>query len=220
MLVKFIRNRTSTFIVMYSLYLYFLGLSLRNTSKALESFKDCDRSYVSVWNWIQRFGSCQIYKRKRISAFVVDETVIQIGNSHYWLWICIEPIHRSILGINISNERNMFVAENFIRSLVDKYGRHTVYTDGGTWHPQACTFLHLKHRLHSSLEKSLIERVIQYFKDRTESFDDYYPCIINKKNKNCGLQHVYNWIRLFIYLYNTTIRNKIPYIKGGEINLS
>lgn len=220
MLVKFIRNRTSTFIVMYSLYLYFLGLSLRNTSKALESFKDCDRSYVSVWNWIQRFGSCQIYKRKRISAFVVDETVIQIGNSHYWLWICIEPIHRSILGINISNERNMFVAENFIRSLVDKYGRHTVYTDGGTWYPQACTFLHLKHRLHSPLEKSLIERVIQYFKDRTESFDDYYPYIINKKNKNCGLQHVYNWIRLFIYLYNTTIRNKIPYIKGGEINLS
>lgn len=63
---------------------------------------------------------------------------------------------------------------------------------------------------------------MQYFKDRTESFDDYcYPCIINKKkNKNCGLQHVYNWIRLFIYLYNTTIRNKIPYIKEGEIDLS
>jgi hypothetical protein len=31
----------------------------------------------------------------------------------------------------------MFVAENFLRSLVDKYGRHTtVYTDdGGTWYP-------------------------------------------------------------------------------------
>ena len=26
----------------------------------------------------------------------------------------------------------MFVAEKFIHSLVDKYGRHTVYTDGGT----------------------------------------------------------------------------------------
>ncbi|HEX6293689.1 MAG TPA: hypothetical protein VFZ46_00915 [Nitrososphaeraceae archaeon] len=45
----------------------------------------------------------------------------------------------------------MFVAENFIRSLVEKYGRHTVYTDdGGTWYPQqVCNFLHLKHRLHS-----------------------------------------------------------------------
>ena len=47
-----------------------------------------------------------------------------------------------------------------------------------TWYPQACNFLHLKHRLHSPLEKSLIERVMQYFKDRTECFDDYYPCIL------------------------------------------
>ena len=105
---------------MYSLYLYFLiGLSLRNTSRALEPFKDekNKRSYVSVWNWIQRFGSYQIYKRKRVSAFIIDETVMQIGNQHYWLWICIEPIHKSVLGINISDERNMFVAENFIRII-------------------------------------------------------------------------------------------------------
>ena len=192
---------------MYSLYLYFLGLSLRNTSKALEIFDDEKRSYIAVWNWIQRFGSCHIYsKRKRVSAFIIDETVIQIGRQHFWLWVCIEPIHRTILGMHISNERNMFVAENFIRSLVSKYGKHTVYTDGGTWYPQACNFLNLKHRLHSSLEKSLVERVMQYFKDRTESFDDYYPCI--NQNRNCDLLHVYNWIKLFIYLYNTTIRDK------------
>ena len=42
----FERNRTLTFIVMYSLYLYFLGLSLRNTSNALEPFKDQQRSHV------------------------------------------------------------------------------------------------------------------------------------------------------------------------------
>ena len=53
----------------------------------------------------------------------------------------------------------MFVPENFIIFLVSKYGIHTVYTDGGTWYPpKACRFLHLKHYLHSSLEKSMIER--------------------------------------------------------------
>ena len=102
--------------------------------------------------------SFQIYNSKRISAFIIDETVIQIGNQHFWLWIGIEPVHKSILGIYISEERNMFVAENFIRSLVSKYGKHTVYTDdGGTWYPQACSFLHLKHHLHSPLEKSLMK---------------------------------------------------------------
>ena len=115
----------------------------------------------------------------------------------------------------------MFVAENFIGSLVDKYGKHTVYTDGGTWYPQACNFLHLKHRLHSPLEKSLIERMMQYFKDRTECFDDYYPCINNNNNKqNCDLPHVYNWIKLFVYLYNAKIRNTILFKIGGEIVLT
>ena len=121
MLLRFVRNRTSTCIVMYSLYLYFLGLSLRNTSKALEPFKDQKRSHVAVWKWIQRFGSLQIYnKHRRISAFIIDETIIQIGSQHFWLWICIEPIHKSVLGIYISEERNMFVAENFIRSTCIK----------------------------------------------------------------------------------------------------
>ena len=68
----FVRNRTSTFIIIYSLYLYFLALSLRNTSKALEPFKDEKRRYVSVWNWIQRFVSYHLFKHNRISAFIID----------------------------------------------------------------------------------------------------------------------------------------------------
>ena len=82
MLLRFGRNRTSTIVVMYSLHLYFLGLSLRNTSRALDIFENEKRSHIAIWNWIQRFGSCNIYnKRKRISAFIIeDETAIQTGN--------------------------------------------------------------------------------------------------------------------------------------------
>jgi putative transposase len=219
MKIRFERNKTSSIIVMYSLYLYFLGLSLRNTSKALILFKDKQRSYVSVWNWIQRFGSCQIYnKRKRVTAFIIDETVIQIGSQHFWLWLCIEPIHSSVLGIYISEERNMIVAEKFIRSLVENYGKHTVYTDGGTWYDEACNVLRLKHYLHSSVEKSLMERVNQYFKDRIESFDDYYPCM---QKDGCNLFHVHNWIQFFVTMYNdTTINNNDFGLKEANITLN
>ena len=218
MQIRFERNRTSKIIIMYSLYLHFLGLSLRNTSRALVIFRDEKRSYVSVWNWIQRFGSCQIYKRKRVTAFIIDETtVIQIGNQHFWLWICIEPVHSSVLGIYISEERTMLVAEKFIRSLVERYGNHTVYTDGGTWYDEACNVLGLKHYLHSPLEKSLMERVNQYFKDRIESFDDYYPCMQN----DCNLLHVHNWIQFFVSMYNdTTTRNNEFEIKLMEVIVS
>ena len=154
---------------MYSLYLYFLGLNLRNTSKALVIFRDKKRSHVSVWNWIQRFGSFQIYKRKRVAAFIVNETVIQIGShQHFCLWFCIEPIYKSMFEIIFLGRENA-LAECFIESLVGKYGKHTVYTDGSTWYPsEAYNVLGSEHHyLHSPLEKSLIERVMQYFKDRT-----------------------------------------------------
>ena len=46
-----------------------------------------------------------------------------------------------------------------------------------------------------------MERVNQYFKDRTESFDDYYPC----RQMECNLFHVYNWIQFYVSMYNDTI---------------
>ena len=60
-------------------------------------------------------------KEKKATAYIIDETVIEIAKKHFWLWICIEPIHSSVLRIHISNERNMLVAEDFVRFLVEKY---------------------------------------------------------------------------------------------------
>jgi putative transposase len=54
----------------------------------------------------------------------------------------------------------MLVTDNFIRSLVEMYGLHAVYTHGNIWYHQACNFLHLKHRLYLPLDKSLTERVM------------------------------------------------------------
>ena len=115
-----------------------------------------------------------------------------------WLWVAIEPKNRQILALSISKERNMFVAERFISDVIKNHGKHPVSTDGGTWYPQACRFLRLKHHIHSSFEKSIIERTMQYIKDRTESFDDYFPC----KIKSCKLNHVRNWLNLFVNYHN------------------
>jgi hypothetical protein len=90
---------------------------------------------------------------------------------------------------------------SFLKSLVKLYGKHTVYSDGGPWYHEACDSLGLEHKLHSSFEKSIIERAMEYVKDRTEVFDDYYPC----KREDFNLKHVYNWIRLlFVFIYNAT----------------
>jgi putative transposase len=103
--------------------------------------------------------------------------------------------------MSISKERNMFVAVRFLSDIVDEYGKHSVSPDGETWYPQACQFLKLQHHLHSPFEKSIIERTIQYIKDRTEGFDDYFPC----KKKRCKLKHVQQWLNLFSDYYNKEI---------------
>ena len=195
------RNRTPSEYIGYGLYFYFSGLSLRRTSERLACF--VKRNHVSIWNWIQKYNPQKIAsKKKKVDEFVIDEAVIKVGSKVIWLWVAIEPKDKQILAISISKERNTFVAERFMSGLVRIHGRHPVSTDGGTWYPMACRFLKLKHHVHSPFEKSIIERTMQYIKDRTEGFDDYFPCRV----KNCKLKHVMNWLNLFADFHNSELK--------------
>ena len=198
------RIRTPSKDIGYGLYLYFLGLSTRNVTKALSFLHIVKRSHVSIWNWIQKYKPHKISaKRTETSEFIVDETAIKAGSELIWLWVAIEPENRQILALSITKERNMFVAERFLSGLVKIHGNHPVSTDGGTWYPQACGFLKVDHHIHSPFEKSIIERTVQYIKDRTECFDDYFPC----RKENCKLKHVLNWLNLFVIYHNKEVIN-------------
>ncbi len=196
------RNRTPSEYMGYGLYLYFSGLSLRRVSERLSFF--IKRNHVSIWNWIQKYKPMMVRtKQRRITEFIVDETLIKVGSELTWLLVAIEPQNRQTLALSISKERNMLIAEDrFLSDLVKSHGKHPISTDGGTWYPMACRFLKLDHHIHSSYEKSIIERTIQYIKDRTENFDDYFPCRL----KNCKLKHVRNWLRFFVGYHNREVK--------------
>ena len=196
------RNKTPSKYVYYGLHLYFSGLSLRKASERLSQIYK--RNHVSIWNWVQKYHPKKISSKKtKIMEYIVDETLIKVGSEYMWLWITIEPENKQILALTISKERNMFVAERHLSGLVKVYGKHPVSTDGGTWYPMACRFLGLDHHLHSSYEKSIIERTVQYIKDRTECFDDYFQC----RKKDCKLKHVRNWLNLFVDYHNKELKS-------------
>jgi putative transposase len=117
------------------------------------------------------------------------------------------------MGSRIFKERNMFVAERFLSDVVKEYGQHPVSTDGGTWYPPDCEFLKLKHHIHSPFEKSPIKRTMQYIKDRTEGFDDYFPC----RKKNCKLKHGQKWLNLFAHYYNKKIISQLYRVYLGTV---
>ncbi len=56
--------------------------------------------------------------------------------------MAIEPLAKVILGIRISFERAMLVAETFLKALVIEYGKHPLLsTDGGgTWYHKLVDF--------------------------------------------------------------------------------
>jgi len=43
-----------------------------------------------------------------------------------------------------------------------------------------------------------MERYIQVVKDRTECFDDYFPCM----EEDCDCAHVNNWLDLYALIHN------------------
>ena len=116
-----IRNKTPPEYIYHGLYLYFSGLSLRRTSQQLSCF--IKRNHVTIWNWIQKYHPQRLSsKSRRISEFIIDETLFKVGLEYVWLWVAIEPENRQILLLSISKERNMFVAERFMSD-----------TDQGLW---------------------------------------------------------------------------------------
>ena len=48
-----------------------------------------------------------------------------------------------------------------LKSLIKLYGKHTVYSDGGTQYPEVCDTLGREDKLHSQFERAL-----EYVKDR------------------------------------------------------
>jgi putative transposase len=57
----------------------------------------------------------------KIFEFILDETQIKVGSELIWLWVAIEPESKEVLRLNISKERNMFVAERFLSNVVKEY---------------------------------------------------------------------------------------------------
>ncbi|HEY6535793.1 MAG TPA: hypothetical protein VIY08_08385 [Candidatus Nitrosocosmicus sp.] len=72
-MIQQIRKRTEPKGIVCSLYLYFSGLSLRNTSKAISIF--VKRSHTAIRDWIQKYRPERLsYRKTKISEFIIDET--------------------------------------------------------------------------------------------------------------------------------------------------
>lgn len=193
------RNRTDPAVIRYALYLYFNSRSFRLAARSLSPVKI--RSHVAIWKWVQKYADCADRfrtDRRAVREIFVDETLLQIDGNDYWLWIAYEPSLDACLMMHLSRERTLFVCYQFFRQLRDRYGRKPIFTDGAQWYNEACRWLRLPHYVYGIEWKNLMERFIQHIKDRTECFDDHFPC----RKQGCDRQHVWNWLKLFVLYFH------------------
>jgi putative transposase len=102
-----IRNRTPSSYISYVLYLYFLGLSLRQVSERLSCF--IKRNHVSVWNWIQKHKPVRTISsiRKMFFGFVIDETLFEVVSGYNRLALGCQAKKEQIIARSNSKERNI-----------------------------------------------------------------------------------------------------------------
>lgn len=111
------RNRTNLKDIIYSINLYCDGLSLRKTFKMLSWF--VMRSHTGIRDWIQKSKPQRLLSQsKKISEFIIDETLIKVGSEYVWLSVTIAPKNSQILAVPVSRERNMLIAEKSISDFV------------------------------------------------------------------------------------------------------
>lgn len=202
------RTRTNPAVIRYGLYLYFNSRSFRLAARSLSPV--LRRSHVvAIWKWVQKYaGFADRFQtdRRAVRVIFVDETLLQIDGIDYWLWVAYEPNLDVCLAMHLSRERTLFVCYRFFRQLRDRYGRKPIFTDAAAWYNEACRWLRLPHHVYGTEWKNLMERFIQqHIKDRTECFDDHFPC----RKPDCDRQrHVWNWLKLFVLYLHTGMDRK------------
>lgn len=92
---------------------------------------------------------------------------------------------------------------NALNRLEQDLKGSNLYNVGTYWYNNACKRLRLKHIIYDTELTNLMERFIQQIKDRTECFDEYYPC----KCMSCKIYHLNEWTHLFMFIRSAAIRH-------------
>ena len=192
-----LRERTPVETMLYALFLYLGGLSLKGVKTRLLKI---NRSRTAIWKWIQKLSG--LIKNKIADdlpdVIIVDETCLQVKHMNLWFWYAIDPETRKIVHYKITWNRHNQTCKKFFQDLEKQYGKKPklVVADGGPWY-KILQRMGIPHEVVSGGVRSYVERVIETVKDRTRGFDNYFP---SRYVWVAG--HVKRWMDLYIFYYN------------------
>ena len=96
---------------------------------------------------------------EHIDTAIVDEISVSVAGRNVWLWPAVEPEHRTILTVMLTEARNALVAYSLFMDLRRRGVRHVI-TDSASWYRLAAGWTRLRHSVVYSL-RSYVERFIE-----------------------------------------------------------
>ncbi len=94
----------------YTIYLCLSGLSLRQSARALEALGFA-KSHETVKQWVHRSAdrAGNLILNEKADTTIVDETAVNVAGRQVWLWLAIEPEHRAVLALMLTEARNTLI---------------------------------------------------------------------------------------------------------------
>ncbi len=88
-----------------------------------------------------------------------------------------------------------------------RYGGVPIYTDGAGWCADACRWAGAEHAVYDRPLRNLMERMVQYIKDRTEAFDDLFPVGGRRLAPGRAFERMHNWLSAFMFMQDFAFEN-------------
>jgi len=209
--VRFLRMRTSLLLMVYGAFIYFCTHSSRAASRVLSSM--ARRSHTSILSWFRSLSFLFVDRslRGKVRLLLIDDTRVEVGGREQVLFVAFEPRLRRIVYMRLFEAANILTALTFMKKIKAIYrSRMKVLTDGAQCYRTACKFLNLDHDVYDLRLRNVMERIIQYVKDRTRDFDDYIPC----RRERCDKMHVQMLLSSIAFMINEVYLNKDFNLKG------
>jgi putative transposase len=119
--------------------------------------------------------------------------------------VAFEPRLRRIVYMRFFEVANIFTALTFMKKVKALYrSKMKILTDGAQYYRTACKFLNLDHDVYDLRLRNVMERIVQYVKDRTKDFDDYIPC----RRERCDKRHAQMLLTSIAFMINEVYLNK------------
>ncbi len=179
--------------------LHSMGLSLRETATALETF-GVYRSHQAVFQWVHRVGQeAPDPPRARPRRVAVDETAVTIGTERHWLYAAIDVETKLLLGVRLSDRRGTDPAAAFLGQLAEKHDvSETTFLVDGMGYLTALARCNLRGHL-DYVKRNLIEKWFQTLVMRIDRFHQTWM------GRRASAER---WLTAFRYYYNTQRPNQ------------